>query len=293
MCATVKATTQTTTPHRKRVNIIAYPKISVREKFQKSKIMADSLRKKGGYRPRAGRPKGSKNQRTLIRERVAEELALKNKLADDIRMLLPMGVRKQGLKALEEVSKEEIEKEVERRLGHHAHKLINAQLSLALGTQHLFRVEETVDEKGKPKRQHVLVTDPDEIRQYLDDPTMVQGSDYYYITTRNPSETAINSALDRLLGKSSTKIVGANNPDGSEGPIKVVVANFSAPVAHQSLTTYPTNTIDSPPPDPSPALEASVLPAIEEAIQEAVEEDEVAHQPPPSDEGYSTTNYGN
>lgn len=221
---------------------------------------------RGGHRPNAGRKKGSKNTKTLLKEKIAEEIVLKEQLTEDIRMLLPMGVRKKGVKALEEVSKEVIEEEVNKRIGHHAHKLLNAQLSLALGTQHLYKVKVKYKKNGEQEKTHHLVTDPEEIREYLDNPAKVEGNDYFVITTKTPSETAINSALDRLLGKASTKVVGANNPDGSEGPIKVVVANFSP----QQET-------------PTVGAEEVVPKIVENVVADAIEEDDVAHQSPVQD----------
>lgn len=221
-----------------------------------NKSVADSVPRRG-----AGRPKGAKSRKTILKEKIAEEIAIRNKLAEDIRMLLPMGVRKKGIAALKELSREEVEKEVWTRVGHHAHKLINAQLALAMGTQHLYRVAKVVDDRGKETIRHILVTDPEEIRQYLDEPLMVEGSDYYIITTEKPDNVAINSLMDRLLGKASTKIVGASNPDGSEGPIKVVVANFSAD-----------GTL------PSPAAQAAALEPVREAVAEVISE-AVADQP--------------
>lgn len=222
---------------------------------------------RGGYRPNAGRKKGTKNTRTVLKEKIAKELELREQIADDIRMLLPMGVRKKGVAALKEISKEEIESEVNKRIGYHAHKLLNAQLSLALGTQHLYKVKVKYDRQNNMKKEHILVSDPQEIKDYLDDPSKVQGDDYFVITTKTPSETAINSALDRLLGKASTKIVGANNPDGSEGPIKVIVANFS-----QQQST------------PTVGAETAAANIAETAIHEAIEDEDVAHQSPASDE---------
>lgn len=244
--------------------------------------------RRGGYRARAGRPKGSVGYRTKLREQIVEELAMKNQIADEVRMLLPLGIRKKGLKALEDITLEEIEADFKRRVGHSAHKLLNAQMSIALGTQSLYKVVQGVDEKGKPTRKHVLVTDQEEIRSYLDDPSMLNGDDYYYITTKQPDNNAINSALDRLFGKASTKIVGANNADGSEGPIKVIVANFS-----------PDRTLESP------ATQPIIEHAIQEVINEAVAEESPATNPenvateiPENTEidqniQVNTTNYGN
>lgn len=244
--------------------------------------MSNPDEKRGGFRPRAGRPKGSKNARTLMREQIAQEIAMKEQIVAEVQALVPLGVRLKGLAKLEDIAVEEIENEFKKRVGHSAHKLLNAQMSLALGTQTLYKVVLGVDEKGKPCRKHVMVTDDEEIRAYLDDPDLTNGSDYYYITTKTPDLAAINSALDRLFGKASTKIVGANNPDGSEGPIKVIVANFS-----------PDRTLESP----------ATQPIIEQIIQDVAEQEE---NPPLESPGivendqndefpatYNTTNYGN
>lgn len=237
---------------------------------------------RGGYRRNAGRPKGSKNARTLMREQIANEIAMKEQIVAEVQALVPLGVRLKGLAKLEDIAVEEIENEFKKRVGHSAHKLLNAQMSLALGTQTLYKAVLGVDEKGKPCRKHVMVTDDEEIRAYLDDPDFTNGNDYFYITTKSPDLAAINSALDRLFGKASTKIVGANNPDGSEGPIKVVVANFS-----------PNRTLESP----------ATQPIIEQIVADVVAEEE---NPPLELPGivendqndefpatYNTTNYGN
>lgn len=85
-----------------------------------------------------------------------------------------------------------------------ADALFNAQFSLAVGTQKVFRIDETEDDKGKVKREHVLVTDPDEIKALLDEHDggngEVDGS-YYYITTAMPDNRAIDSMLNRTFGK--------------------------------------------------------------------------------------------
>lgn len=200
--------------------------------------------KRGGYRPRAGRPMGAKNTRTMLREEILKEKAMKEQIVAEVQALIPLGIRKKGLKFIEDVAVEEIEKEFKERVASNAHKLLNAQMTLALGTQTLYKVVLGIDEKGKTCRKHVMVTDPEEIMAYLDDPELTNGRDYYYITTKTPDLNAINSALDRLFGKASTKIVGANNADGSEGPIKVIVANFSPDRTLESPATQPiVNTI--------------------------------------------------
>ena len=204
---------------------------------------------------------------------------MKEQIVAEVQALVPLGIRLKGLAKLEDIAVEEIENEFKKRVGHSAHKLLNAQMSLALGTQTLYKVVLGVDEKGKPCRKHVMVTDDEEIRAYLDDPDLTNGDDYYYITTKQPDLAAINSALDRLFGKASTKIVGANNPDGSEGPIKVIVANFS-----------PDRTLESP----------ATQPIIESVIQDVIEEAVAEESPLPENTEkdaeipeYTINNYGN
>ena len=65
----------------------------------------DPDEKRGGRRANpGGRPKGSKNYRTKLREQIAEEIALRNQITEDVRALIPLGVRKKGLKALEDIA---------------------------------------------------------------------------------------------------------------------------------------------------------------------------------------------
>lgn len=210
-----------------------------------------------------------------MREQIAEEIAMKEQIVAEVQALIPLGIRKKGLVKLEDVAVEEIEKEFKARVGYSAHKLLNAQMTLALGTQTLYKVVAGVDDKGKPCRRHVMVTDDEEIKAYLDDPDLTNGTDYYYITTKQPDLAAINSALDRLFGKASTKIVGANNADGSEGPIKVIVANFS-----------PDRTLESP--ATQPLIEA----IIDTAVEEDVAEESQVLSPHETDFNFDT-NYGN
>lgn len=120
----------------------------------------------GGSRDNAGRPKGSQNKATKERKAVEEAFT--------------------------------------QRVMEHADDLFNAQYNLATGTAYVYRVDETEDDKGKKKRDHVLVTDPDEIKEVLDETDGSGGvvdENYYYITTRSPSNQAIESLLNRAIGK--------------------------------------------------------------------------------------------
>jgi hypothetical protein len=71
---------------------------------------------------------------------------------------------------------------------------------------YLFRVDEEWEGKVKRKK-HVLVTNPDEIIAYLDSQLDEADDDgeqvYYYITTKDSDNNALDSLLDRTFGKAA------------------------------------------------------------------------------------------
>lgn len=132
----------------------------------------DNLNEKskwGGKRDGAGRPEGSRNEATLERERVF--------------------------------------KEVQNRIMRKAQRILDSQLSLAEGQQFLYRIDIEIDSKGKKTRSKpILVTDPEEISSYLDGAegdgeSMNTETEYYYITTKEPNNQAIDSMFDRTFDK--------------------------------------------------------------------------------------------
>ena len=138
----------------------------------------------GGARPGAGRKPGGMNQKTKDRMRI--------------------------LKAYQD------------RIAHHADTLFNAQFGLAKGQMYLYRIEETGSGKDK-KREHVLVTSPEEIKQVLDETDGAGGAvdgNYYYITTKEPDPRAIDSMLDRAFGKPIQVLAG----DSEGGPVQLEIS---------------------------------------------------------------------
>jgi len=134
-------------------------------------------KKRGGARPGAGRPIGSLSEEGLEKQRVFHE--------------------------------------VKQRIMQKAQRLLDAQISIAQGQQFLYKIEKTkvVGPKGgisyrseKPK----LVTNEWEIQAYLDDlvdeengegePAEAQDT-YYFITTKEPVNQAIDSMFDRTFDK--------------------------------------------------------------------------------------------
>ena len=123
----------------------------------------------GGKRDGSGRRKGGRNEATLEKDRVLNE--------------------------------------VRQRIMHKAEGILNAQFSLAQGQQFLYRIDTETDSKGKKtKSKPNLVTDPDEIANYLDGEfgegdNLNTETEYYFITTKEPSNMAIDSMFDRTFDK--------------------------------------------------------------------------------------------
>ncbi len=121
---------------------------------------------RGGKRANAGAPKGTIQRRSLEKTAVARALR-------------------------------------ERTMAH-ADNLFNAQLTKAVGSVMVFRVDEEEIGGGKTKRVHTHITDPDEIKKVLDKNeggAGIVGKDYYFVTNIAPDNRAIDSMLDRTFGK--------------------------------------------------------------------------------------------
>lgn len=93
--------------------------------------------------------------------------------------------------------------------------LFEAQMNLARGVTYMFRIEEG----PKGAREHVLVTDPDEIGDILaqmdGDASGTYNDQYYYLTTKLPDNRALDSLLDRAFGK-PTQAVEITGKDGKD-----------------------------------------------------------------------------
>ena len=159
------------------------------------------------------------------------ELLYKRQLKEDILDAMP-DYLKYGegelKKLIDEISEEEVSKLFTKRTALHTNKLLTTYLSAAYGQQYCYKVVHTKNDKGKIIKKHVLVEDPAEIQAFLDNPLMIHGQDYCYITTTRPDTNAIESLMNRIMGKAATVVTGGKNSDGSDSPVKVVVANFGS-----------------------------------------------------------------
>lgn len=118
--------------------------------------------KRGGARPGAGHPKGKKTERVIEREA--------------------------ALRAFRD------------RVAKNADKLFNAQADLAVGEKYLMVIR-TVGTGAKQRRETSVVTDPELIKQYLDEDLEDTDTEYHFITTKPANNAALDSLLNRTFGK--------------------------------------------------------------------------------------------
>ncbi len=143
------------------------------------------MAKLGGKRPGAGRKKGTKSKKTIEQQIV--------------------------LDALRE------------RIMKNSQRILDSQMSLAQGQQFLYRIETYKNgSKSKPE----LITDENTIQKYLDGEfgdgeSIDDDKEYYFITTKEPNNQAIDSMYNRVFGKpiDSLEVSGKNGADLS---IKVI-----------------------------------------------------------------------
>lgn len=118
-----------------------------------------------------------------------------------------------GFKFASTEEKLKARKLMETRILNRLNPLLNAQFTLAEGLQYVYKIVTTGEGKNQ-KRETVLVEDPDEIREFLDEHeggNGVVGEDYYFITVKPPSDKAIDSMIDRVFGK-ATQSIELDNP---------------------------------------------------------------------------------
>lgn len=141
------------------------------------------------------------------------------------------GGRPKGKKSAATLEKEKVLAEVRQRIMRNAQLILDAQMSLARGQQFLYKIEKKkkIGPKGGvsyERQKPVLVTSEWEIREYLDgisehgyaNADNDQEATYYFITTKEPSNLALDSMLNRALGK-PTESLELTGKDG--GPISL------------------------------------------------------------------------
>ena len=101
------------------------------------------------------------------------------------------------------------EKEFKDRILTNIYELLTAQMNIAKGTSYLYKIVTHKGIKGgEGRKEHILVTDPYEIKDFLDELEGESGvnpntdnDDYYYISTKQPDNKALDSLINRVFGK--------------------------------------------------------------------------------------------
>lgn len=137
----------------------------------------------------------------------------------------PGAGRKKGYKTPETLQREAVTAAINQQIMQHASEIVRHTLIPAFGVNYVYRIDEEKSSKGNVvSRKHVLVTDPHEIQDALDQisNTSQYGEEkYYYVTTEKPDFKAGESLLNRALGKPKESIEHSN-PDGN---LKTIIVN--------------------------------------------------------------------
>lgn len=133
-----------------------------------------------------------------------------------------LGGRPKGRKNNATIEKEEARKAYQQLVLQNLRPLFSSQMSLARGVSYVYRIDR--HGKGSTLRiEHVLLEDAREIADALDiiennDPNGdEEGNGFYYVTTKAPENRAIDSMLDRSIGKPAQPLSG-----DKENPLELV-----------------------------------------------------------------------
>lgn len=91
------------------------------------------------------------------------------------------------------------------RVNKNVDKLFNSQFDLAAGEKYLMVVK-TVGKGAKARRETSIVTDPELIKQYLDEELEDTETEYYFMTTKPADNKALDSLLNRSFGKAAESL---------------------------------------------------------------------------------------
>lgn len=129
----------------------------------------------------------------------------------------PGSGRKKGYKSPQTLEKEAVLSAFRQRAMKVADKLLDAQLSIATGQSFLYCIRTVNDKREKPE----LITSEETISAYLNGDLDHITDEFYYITTKEPLNPAIDSIFDRTFGKSPQSL------DVTSGGEKVTIAGFN------------------------------------------------------------------
>lgn len=149
------------------------------------------------------------------------------------------GGRPKGSKSENTLAKEAVLAEFRKKAMESADVLFNSQLHLAKGQTYLYKIEKEFvatsndGKRGYWRKKKARVVDAQwEIEEYLmgkveegdEDDDQDPKATYYFITTKDPDNKAIDSILDRTFGKSTQSIV-TEDLEGNRLPITGIIIN--------------------------------------------------------------------
>lgn len=147
------------------------------------------------------------------------------------------GGRPSGRKNNKTIEREAARNLFEQMVRENIRPLFHSQMTIASGITYVYRIDR--HGKGSTLRiEHVLLEDPREIADALDiianhDPNGDEdGNGFYYVTTRAPENRAIDSMLDRSIGKATQPIDHTTAGKAIEGNT-IVFQNFHDETARQ------------------------------------------------------------
>lgn len=114
------------------------------------------------------------------------------------------GGRPKGSLSAEGLHRAKVFLEMKKRIAKDANYLLNAQYSIALGQQFLYKI---ITYKNGTKSKPEMITAEPIIRMFLSGDLNKKGdTEYYFITTKEPNNYALDSLFDRTFGKSTQHI---------------------------------------------------------------------------------------
>lgn len=125
------------------------------------------------------------------------------------------GLKRKGTKNKSTIDRERMLSQFQDFVARKSKTLLASQLALGVGSLYVFRIDTEIIGSGKNekrfKKKPVLVQDIDEIINALDfyyaeGESPNNDQTYYFITTKDPENKAIDSLLDRTFGKPKESI---------------------------------------------------------------------------------------
>ena len=119
-----------------------------------------------------------------------------------------MGGRPKGSKNKRTIAKENALKRYEDDILNNLKGITLAQLSIALGVNVMMAKERVKNKKGKWVYDGELrrIVDPEQMLQILNDSKLEENKEYFWITSKDPNPKAIEDVMNRLFGKPKEKL---------------------------------------------------------------------------------------